>query len=77
MTADEMTVRRAVAEALGLAEIPPDAGLGRTLGWDSLAHIQVILALQRQLGLHIAPDLVGELTDVPAILRYLQETQRP
>jgi acyl carrier protein len=40
-------------------------------GWDSMAHVGLILALQREFGVSISPADALELTSVKEILQYL------
>lgn len=54
-------------------ELSPDAGMGRTRGWDSLAHVNMILALEQWAGVGVPPELMGELTTVEALASWLRE----
>lgn len=65
--------RRLVAAAL---DLPPDAvaadGTFETVaGWDSLAHVRIVLSLEETLGRVLAPVEVVDLIDVPAIAQLL------
>jgi len=42
-------------------------------GWDSMAHVGLIMALQRQFHVSITPAEAIELTDVRAIKKFLDE----
>ena len=62
----------------GTLDLPPDADvtLVRQLGvagWDSLAHVSLMLAIEGEFGVSI--DVVDQiqLTSYPAIRRYLEE----
>ena len=68
-------VRALIAEALRL---PPESltdalAFGEVRQWDSVGHINIMLALEKEFGIAIPDDDVGELTDVGAIRRYLAE----
>ncbi len=52
-------------------DVPEQPLLGQTEGWDSLAHLNLILALEEALGRELNPEQVVEiesLDDVVAIL---------
>ncbi len=42
-------------------------------GWDSMAHVALILALQQEFGVSISPVIAIELTDVHSIKEFLKE----
>jgi acyl carrier protein len=42
-------------------------------GWDSMAHVGLILALQKEFGVSISPADAIELTTVKEIIRYLAD----
>ena len=60
---------------LGLKELKPDDAMGSTRGWSSLAHVDLILALEDWAGVSIPPELIGELTSVTSIVAYLSENR--
>ena len=71
-----MTVRQEelmafIAQKLRLKEIEPSAAMGKTRGWDSMAQVELILSLEEKYGVHVPPDMFGELSTVPAILSFL------
>jgi len=39
--------------------------------WDSMAHVGLMMALQQEFGVSIAPATAIELTDVASIKKYL------
>jgi acyl carrier protein len=49
--------------------------MGRTRGWDSLAHVNLILDIERWAGVSVPPELVGELTTLQALAGYLREQE--
>jgi acyl carrier protein len=69
-------VRSIVADVLQLPEesVTDDLGFNETRQWDSVNHINMMLALEEAFGISIADDQVVELTTVGAIRRYLAET---
>ena len=53
------------------ADIADDAGIGRLAGWDSLAHMRLIMAMEAQMGTTLSPGNVvgiGSLQDVATVL---------
>ncbi len=65
--------KQLLAQALKVSadEIGDDAAIGVTERWDSLAHMQVILALEAILGNTLATDelvAIASLQDLQAIL---------
>ncbi len=68
-------VQGLVAEAL---QVPPDAvgaetAFGDLPQWDSMGHMEVMLALEERFGVEIDADTIGALTSVPRIVQHLQE----
>jgi acyl carrier protein len=52
-------------------EITPELSFGDLPQWDSLGHMDVMLGLEEQFGVAIDTELIGTLTSIPAICRYL------
>ena len=73
MTAKTMAELTAfLAQALGLGNLDPDGGMGRTRGWDSLAHVNLMLDLEQWAGVRIPAEMMGQLTTVTAIADHLR-----
>ena len=68
-----------VAEALqtSVDSLTPDSGLNHHTEWDSLAHVRVILALEKRLGITIDDKSVQEYTSMSAITRLATCTEEP
>jgi acyl carrier protein len=49
-------------------ELSPDMAMGVTEGWDSFAHIDLVLALEDAAGVEFGPEEIPEITTVPALL---------
>jgi acyl carrier protein len=69
------TLREAVRLALGLAE---DAELdgtayGRTDGWDSVGHMELVVGIEAAFGITLNADDVLEMSDYIAVRRILQD----
>jgi len=56
-------------------EIDPFAQLGEWPAWDSMAHMDLMLALESRFGVEISADTISRLTSIPAILDHLQTKQ--
>ncbi|MBI4805931.1 MAG: acyl carrier protein [Desulfovibrio sp.] len=63
------------SKTLAVEDIGPDGAMGKTRGWSSLAHVDLILALEDWAGVPISPDLIGELTSVQSIQVFLREQE--
>ena len=63
-----------VASALKVRrdEITPDSGLNHHPAWDSLAHVAVVLALEKHLGIVLDDDSVERFTTMAEILRLAE-----
>jgi acyl carrier protein len=48
-----------------------DLSIDNVPGWDSMAHVGLILALQKEFGVSIPPIDALELTSVSNIMKYL------
>ena len=48
-----------------------DLSIDNVPGWDSMAHVGLILALQKEFGVSIPPIDALELTSVSSIIKYL------
>jgi acyl carrier protein len=44
--------------------------------WDSLRLLDLILAIEQQVGIEISPDRLEEMVSVPAILAIIQDAQQ-
>lgn len=73
VSGSEAQARAVLAEVFGLEldDIAGDASIETLVAWNSLAHMRLILELERQLGHELAPETVVEiasLDDVAALL---------
>jgi len=69
-------VRHVIATVLGVApeRITDDLEFGVLPEWDSLNHVNLMLALESALGTQIDADRMIELTNVRAILDFASRT---
>ncbi|MFL5844088.1 MAG: acyl carrier protein [Solirubrobacteraceae bacterium] len=70
MTAAETVLTDALRLVLSRPdlELSPDMGLGVTEGWDSFAHIDLVLAIEESAGIEFGTEEIPEVTTVPALL---------
>ncbi|MEQ8787430.1 MAG: acyl carrier protein [Pirellulaceae bacterium] len=63
-----------VANAIGCQRVllTPASAMKRTHGWDSLAHVSVVSALETAYGISISNDEMMELTSMGFILEFHQ-----
>jgi len=67
------TARQLLAAVLAMeaADIADDAGIGGLAGWDSLAHMRLIMALEAHMGTPLSPGnvvAIGSLQDIATVL---------
>lgn len=53
-------------------QVDPNAQLGEWPVWDSMAHMDLMLALESRFGVEINAENISRLTSIPAILDHLQ-----
>jgi acyl carrier protein len=53
--------------------VTPELAFGDLPQWDSMGHMEVMMALETQFGVEINPDTIAVLVSIPAIIAYLQE----
>ncbi len=53
-------------------DLTPDSALGIAPGWDSMAHIDIMMVLEDRLGVEITEDLLESLTTIESILQLLE-----
>lgn len=70
-------VQLALAEALRVdpSEIGPETQFGDLPQWDSMGHMEVLVALEKAYGVEISADTITELVSIPAICQYIEEHQ--
>jgi len=56
-------------------EVNPETQFGDLLKWDSMGHMDLMLALESQFGIEITAQSIGELISIPIILAAIQEKQ--
>lgn len=68
-------IRELIAEAFGLevGAVPDHASVDVMAAWDSLHHIELMLALELEFGVEITSEAMPVLLSADAIERYLRE----
>ena len=60
-------------DAFGIDKLTDDLSIDTVEGWDSMAHVALIMALQKEFNITITPAQAIELTDVAAIKKMLKD----
>jgi acyl carrier protein len=58
-------------QSFEIEKFTEDLSIDSVPGWDSMAHVGLILALQKEFGVSISPADAIELTSVKNIIQYL------
>ena len=56
--------------------VTPELSFGDLPQWDSMGHMEVMLALELQYGIEINADTIANLVSIPAICSYLESVSR-
>lgn len=66
--------------AARVLDIPPEqareARADNTPGWDSLAHLRLLMAVEEEYGVSFSPDEIAELDSVDRIVEALERILR-
>jgi acyl carrier protein len=68
-------VRRIAADVFGLPieEIRPDSSPDNIETWDSLQHLNLVLALEQEFGVQFSPEEIEQLLSVELVAALLRE----
>jgi acyl carrier protein len=68
-------IQEVLIEALRVSpdQVSPELAFGDLPQWDSMGHMEVMMALEAHFGVEINADTIAQLTSVPAIYSYIQE----
>lgn len=71
-------VKNLVASSLGISEenVGDQLAYGDVPEWDSMGHMDVMMALEEHFGVEITTESIAQLVSVPLIYVYLQEHPR-
>ena len=75
MTALVHDIQALLIEALHITpeQATPELAFGDLPQWDSMGHMEVMMALEQHYDVEINADTIAALTSVPAICAYLKE----
>jgi len=67
-------LRSLMAEIFRVApdQIGPEAQLGELPQWDSMAHMDLMVALESRFGIEISAETISQLTSFPAIHAHIK-----
>ena len=65
--------RSLLAEVLGIdpSQVEDTAGMTTLAAWDSLAHVRIILRLEKEVGRTLEPDRVLSIRDLGGVAQVL------
>jgi acyl carrier protein len=68
----DQRIAGAFESAMGISSIERTTAVTNLSEWDSLAHINLVLALEQEFGVSFTPEEAGEMLDVEMIERALE-----
>jgi acyl carrier protein len=71
MTMERARTLLATALEIDAGSLPPDASITTLEAWDSLAHLRLVQALEKELGCELPPEHIfgiASLDDIVAVL---------
>ena len=57
---------------VGPGEVGPQTEFGDLPQWDSMGHMEVMVALEKAFGVEITAETITELVSIPAICNYIE-----
>lgn len=71
----EEKVKEIIAKVLEVevSKINDDTAIGDIPEWDSLSHIQIVSAIEKEFGFNFTPDVMMDLEDVSDIVAAVEE----
>ena len=71
------TVRAIASDVLGLpvADITPDTSTDTAPNWDSVQHLNLVLALEQALGLTFEPEELDQMKSIRQIVTLVERKQ--
>lgn len=58
------------------SQVEPDSQLGEWPAWDSMGHMDLMVALESRFGVEVNAETISQLTSLPAILAHLKANSR-
>jgi len=71
----ERDIRKIMGETWGISpdQIPPDAGFNDIVQWDSIGHVNLLIALEKEYNINIDFETLTKLVSISAVLECLKE----
>lgn len=72
-----LEVRQIAADLLkrGVDDVPADATRDTLPGWDSLVHVNIVLAVEQQFDVQFKPEEILEMLSIELIAMLIEEKQ--
>ncbi|MFQ5513644.1 MAG: acyl carrier protein [Myxococcota bacterium] len=66
-----------IADVVGLpaGQISPMLRSAELDEWDSLAHLEIMMRIEEEFGVHVDMEAAGELESIPEILAFLERSR--
>ena len=65
-------LKKIFKDAFGIENLTDDLSIDTVDGWDSMAHVALIMTLQKEFNISICPADAIELTDVCTIKEFIK-----
>ncbi|MBC8188734.1 MAG: acyl carrier protein [Proteobacteria bacterium] len=75
---DEREIKEILAEALGMpaADIPDDAKQGEFEKWDSVRHLNFVVALEKKFDIEFEPEEIAEIRTLGEVAAVVETRRR-
>lgn len=72
--ARDLQIAQVIADVLGIpvAQVTPDQAQDNVEGWDSVQHLNLMLAIEQAVGVQLEPEDIEEMQSVGAILEIVR-----
>lgn len=70
-------VRRLLADSLrvGIGDIAMETQFGDLPQWDSMGHMEVLVALEKEYGVEVTAETITDLVSVVAIVQHIEANE--
>ena len=75
--ADIQHIRSTIAQTfkLSIERVPPDAAMETLTEWDSVGHVNLMMAIEQEFDIYLEVEDFARLTSVGAIATYLDSVK--
>jgi acyl carrier protein len=72
---DERQIVQVIADVLNLplAQVTPELSPQDAEGWDSVQHLNLVLAIEQAFGIQLAPEEIEQMQSVGAIFKIVRQ----